>query len=188
MYAEQRDGDRNAAFWRERAEQLQEALESRIVIEQAKGILSERFGFGIDGAFGLLRRAARTERMKLHVLARAVVIDAETPEPIVQTLALNADTFIAVPRGLRVAQTEELFKRLNGAIATLLDGGSGAFLCECGNPLCNEPIDVDTEDLKMLHSEPRSYAIAPGHQIPDLETVVLQNDRYAVVRNTFTLH
>jgi AmiR/NasT family two-component response regulator len=57
----------------ERQAQLQYALDSRIVIEQAKGILAERRGVSVDDAFELLRRTARTNRQKVHDLARAVV-------------------------------------------------------------------------------------------------------------------
>ena len=57
----------------ERQAQLQHALDSRIVIEQAKGILAERRGVSIDDAFELLRAAARSNRIKVHDLARAVV-------------------------------------------------------------------------------------------------------------------
>jgi len=170
------------AFWRERAEQLQQALDSRIVIEQAKGILSERFGLGIEGAFGLLRHGARSQRMKIHLLARAVVDTPDTPDPIVSSLAQHADTFISVPRDERVVRTEELYKRLNEKIATLLDGGSPTFLCECGNPLCNEPIELHGDDLRMLHSRDGFYAIMRGHEIPDLETVVMENGGYAIVQ------
>ena len=54
-------------------EQLRGALDSRIVIEQAKGILSERFALRMDDAFELLRYAARRSRMELSALSRAVV-------------------------------------------------------------------------------------------------------------------
>ena len=57
----------------QRSAQLQEALDSRIVIEQAKGVLVERFGLSPDDAFALLRRTARSNRMPLRNLAGAVV-------------------------------------------------------------------------------------------------------------------
>ena len=57
----------------ERNEQLETALESRIVIEQAKGMLAERYAISPDDAFVRLRAAARSNRMKLHALAAAVV-------------------------------------------------------------------------------------------------------------------
>ena len=75
------------AYWRERAEQLQHALDSRIVVEQAKGILSERIGLEMDGAFSLLRYAARGAHMKIHDLAQLVVDSDGTPEPVVRALA-----------------------------------------------------------------------------------------------------
>ena len=63
-------------------EQLQRALDSRVVVEQAKGILAERFGLGMPDAFELLRRSARNNRMRLHDLAALVVQSGETPPEI----------------------------------------------------------------------------------------------------------
>lgn len=60
-------------------QQLQTALESRVVIEQAKGVLAERYRIGVDDAFDLLRRSARNHRLRLHALAAAVVASRETP-------------------------------------------------------------------------------------------------------------
>jgi hypothetical protein len=54
-------------------DQLRTALVTRIVIEQAKGMLAERFNVEADMAFEHLRREARNRRMKLRALAAAVI-------------------------------------------------------------------------------------------------------------------
>ena len=55
------------------SEQLQGALNSRVIIEQAKGVLSERGGLDMDMAFALLRRYARDNNLHLREVARGVV-------------------------------------------------------------------------------------------------------------------
>jgi transcriptional regulator with GAF, ATPase, and Fis domain len=55
------------------AEQLQTALDSRVLIEQAKGVLSERLQIGTDTAFVALREQARATNRLLTDLAREVV-------------------------------------------------------------------------------------------------------------------
>lgn len=64
--------EREAAS-RRRAEQLQRALDSRIVIEQAKGILAGERGITVDAAFELLRSHARRRGARLQRVAEAVV-------------------------------------------------------------------------------------------------------------------
>jgi AmiR/NasT family two-component response regulator len=57
----------------ERQAQLQRALDTRILIEQAKGMLAERLGVGVQDAFEILRGAARSNRLRVHDVARRVV-------------------------------------------------------------------------------------------------------------------
>ena len=55
------------------AEQLQYALDTRVVIEQAKGVLSVELGVSVDEAFDRLRRYARNHNQNLRALAQSVV-------------------------------------------------------------------------------------------------------------------
>lgn len=55
------------------AEQLQAALNSRVIIEQAKGVLAERGRLDMGDAFTALRDHARRNRIRLSELARGVV-------------------------------------------------------------------------------------------------------------------
>jgi hypothetical protein len=78
----------HAAF--ERRAQLEHALQSRVAIEQAKGIVAERYGLSVEEAFELIRRAARTNRMKLHDLVRAIQPGEETPAELAAVAAQTA--------------------------------------------------------------------------------------------------
>jgi GAF domain-containing protein len=60
-------------------EQLQLALNSRVVIEQAKGVIAERSAIGMEEAFTRLRRYARSHSERLVDTARAVVEGSVEP-------------------------------------------------------------------------------------------------------------
>jgi hypothetical protein len=62
-------------------EQLQTALNSRVVIEQAKGKLAERLGIDVNQAFTVLRDQARNRNQRLSDLARAFVDGAQAIGP-----------------------------------------------------------------------------------------------------------
>lgn len=54
-------------------EQLNHALNSRVTIEQAKGVLSERLGVDMERAFATMRNHARGHNLRLVDVAREVV-------------------------------------------------------------------------------------------------------------------
>jgi GAF domain-containing protein len=62
------------------AEQLQQALNSRVTIEQAKGMLAERDTLSMDSAFARIRRYARDHNLKLTDTALAVISGAISPD------------------------------------------------------------------------------------------------------------
>jgi transcriptional regulator with GAF, ATPase, and Fis domain len=66
-------------------EQLQAALESRVAIEQAKGIIAERGGISTAEAFTRLRAHARSHNTRLSPLATAVAARDLDPDIILTT-------------------------------------------------------------------------------------------------------
>jgi len=65
-------------------EQLNFALNSRILIEQAKGVLAERAGIDIEQAFSRLRGYARNHNLRLVDVAQQVIdrtLDAGSFDP-----------------------------------------------------------------------------------------------------------
>src|SRR4051794_6981606 len=66
-------------------EQLQGALTSRVVVEQAKGVLAQYGGLSRTEAFEQLRRYARSHNLKLADLARRIVAREFDPAEVVAT-------------------------------------------------------------------------------------------------------
>jgi AmiR/NasT family two-component response regulator len=66
----------NASMLRQQeqlSEQLQHALESRVVIEQARGITAQKNSVTVDQAYRLIRRHARNNNASLRMVAEAIV-------------------------------------------------------------------------------------------------------------------
>lgn len=63
-----------------RSDQLQHALDSRVVIEQAKGLLAGRLSITPEEAFQRLRAHARARNEKIGVICRGVIEDDFVPD------------------------------------------------------------------------------------------------------------
>ena len=71
--------------------QLQAALDSRVVIEQAIGMLAERFVLPFAEAFEVIRAAARNSRREVRAVAEELRTSRETPLAIAEILPTGAD-------------------------------------------------------------------------------------------------
>lgn len=60
------------------SEQLQQALVSRVAVEQAKGALSKLRGVGVDQAFALMRTHARSNQQRLGSVADAILTNPDS--------------------------------------------------------------------------------------------------------------
>jgi AmiR/NasT family two-component response regulator len=63
-------------------QQLQHALNSRVVIEQAKGMVAERAGLNMELAFSALRNYARDHNLRLVDVAEAVTGGSLAPSAL----------------------------------------------------------------------------------------------------------
>ena len=80
-------------------EQLQTALNSRVVIEQAKGVLAERGAIAMDVAFDRLRRHSRRTNQRLSRVARRIVERELDPDAVLETLTAPWLRPCGVPAG-----------------------------------------------------------------------------------------
>lgn len=92
---------------RARVAQLQTALETRIVVEQSKGILAERFKLSVEDAFLLLRYAARSSRRNIHELGHEIVVTGKTPHSVTVAMAREQRWRAAGQRERSEAQREK---------------------------------------------------------------------------------
>jgi hypothetical protein len=60
--------------------------------------------------------------------------------------------------------------------------GTGRFVCECGDVNCTEIIRLPLEIYKSIRADERRFVIVPGHAVPQMEDVVVERQRWAVVR------
>jgi hypothetical protein len=82
--------------------QLQAALDSRVVIEQAIGILAERFVLPLTDAFEVIRAAARNSRREVRAVAEELRASRETPLAITEVLPPGADRILTL--GVELAE------------------------------------------------------------------------------------
>jgi hypothetical protein len=85
----------------------------------------------------------------------------------------------------RIAKNEALFRQVNERIEevneALGEGDSADFLCECGDETCTSPVSLTLDEYERVRAEATHFVIAHGHEATDVERVVAQTDRYAVV-------
>jgi ANTAR domain len=85
-----------------KASQLQSALESRVVIEQAIGMLAERYNIPFTDAFELLRAGARNTRQHVRAIAEELRESRQTPSEITDLLPRGAASFLSMATAERV--------------------------------------------------------------------------------------
>ena len=65
----------------EEVEQLHKAMETRAVIEQAKGVIMHSMGCSADAAFAVLVAASQRENRKLHDIAATIAASQDRHAP-----------------------------------------------------------------------------------------------------------
>ena len=75
--------------------QLQAALDSRVVVERAIGLLAERFDLAFTEAFELLRAAARNTRQQVRGIAEELGTSRRTPPEIAGLLPRTVEALLS---------------------------------------------------------------------------------------------
>jgi hypothetical protein len=86
----------------------------------------------------------------------------------------------------RIGLNEALFREVNERVKGINDRfaeppEAAQFVCECGSESCAERIEMPLETYEQLRAHSTYFAIRPGHELPDVETVVERHKTYVVV-------
>jgi hypothetical protein len=84
----------------------------------------------------------------------------------------------------RRAWNEALFRDVNERIAESterFDADKTEFVCECADPSCTERVPATLAEYERVREKPTTFLLAPGHAEPDIDHVVTDRGRFAVV-------
>jgi hypothetical protein len=85
----------------------------------------------------------------------------------------------------RVARNEAISREINEGIeeAHTAESREGhvRMICECGQTQCQRLIAITIREYEDVRKDPRRFAVAEEHVIPDVERVVYETDRFVVV-------
>jgi hypothetical protein len=89
-------------------------------------------------------------------------------------------------REKQIGLNEAVFREVNERIENLaetvdLKSEPLDLVCECGDGACVQRITMSHAEYEQLRSDPRQFAVHPGHEIPGVETVVGKGKGYAIV-------
>jgi hypothetical protein len=83
----------------------------------------------------------------------------------------------------RIARNETLLREVNERVKEVIPAEGGIqFICECGDEACVEQVTLSVEEYERVRSDPVEFFVKPGHQVPEVEDVVEEHDRFLLVR------
>lgn len=59
------------------------------------------------------------------------------------------------------------------------------YLCECSDRRCTEPISLTRAEYEAVRAFPVRFAIALNHENPEIDRVLVENDRFAIVEKFY---
>jgi hypothetical protein len=86
----------------------------------------------------------------------------------------------------RLAKNEALFRSVNerieeAAVSSGTDSHVFEFFCECSNADCNLLLPMTISEYEQVRADPTHFIVAPGHELPEIETIAARKGAYDVV-------
>ena len=83
----------------------------------------------------------------------------------------------------RVREVNETIERANEKLgpAPGEDGLALNIVCECGTRGCDQLIEISSSEYRLVRTEPTRFVVVPGHEQAEIERLVEDKRRFAVV-------
>lgn len=90
------------------------------------------------------------------------------------------------PSTERLTRNQARFREVNERVNQLRPATLSfrEFICECSDPSCSKSLFVAAGEYDAVRAHPTRFLVAHGHDVPDVERVVFDNDRFSVVETT----
>jgi hypothetical protein len=66
-----------------------------------------------------------------------------------------------------------------------LDRSMDVYLCECGDARCSAPIRLTRAEYEGIRAYATRFALALDHENPEIDSLVVENERFATIEKSF---
>jgi len=89
----------------------------------------------------------------------------------------------------RLALNEVLFREANERIQAAAEQHAVpdvpiGFYCECADRDCTEQLVLTAKEIEGVRTRSTQFIVRPGHELPEIETVITETPLYLVVEKT----
>jgi hypothetical protein len=95
---------------------------------------------------------------------------------------------MATEREERIARNETLFRAANERLADWEEraraDATEPYFCECADPTCDEKVRLRSADYERIRADSGHFFVVPGHEVPDVESVIEHHEDWVVVEKT----
>jgi hypothetical protein len=87
----------------------------------------------------------------------------------------------------RLARNQALFREVNERLFEVVTATTVSFrecICECSDPSCTKSLAVTASEYETVRSSPKHFLVARGHELPEVDRVVEDNERFLTVEKT----
>ena len=85
----------------------------------------------------------------------------------------------------RMAKNEAVVREINEVIQQAHESAPDIsfmhIVCECGYEKCDSVIALTKDEYERIRNDPRRFCVLQEHVIQDVEAIVEENDRFAIV-------